>query len=316
MICPECGHETEGNFCSNCGILLNEEPVGLDNGYRAGNWRGNGIVPSSQGEGEARTPNSSKNDSRRGGSRRKDKVKRARGRKETSHRDKKTVDKKEERLEKKEKKLRESRIRNLEQEVEQLTIRQRLRERRRSEWEEGEPDSGSDIVELAAKGATGALVITSRLMQILSVFLMVAMVLVMAQSFLIHLEGLGNIRRIVEERNYGLALYMGFAGSSLFMGLIWSLWIFSRKGAGGGLRLKKYDTGRGFIPFLICAAFILVSGPALAQIPPALELLEEWRNIAEGGRAALMAINGQKGILMSCSVAGVLLSLIRKILRV
>lgn len=160
------------------------------------------------------------------------------------------------------------------------------------------------------------MVIAVRVMQIVSCLLMGCMVAVMLRSFLAHGEGLGNIETLVTDRNYGLALYVGFAGTSLFMGVIWCLWILSRKGAGGGFRLKKYDTGRGLIPFLLCAAMAFSAGPALTVIPPVDSVVVEWQGIAAGGRAALTAVNAHRGTLLFCSGAGAVLSLIRRILLV
>ena len=129
---------------------------------------------------------------------------------------------------------------DLESEVERLTVQERLRERRRREDDEsGSSDSGPNLGEIAVKGAAGAVVIAVRVMQIVSFLLMGCMVAVMLRSFLAHGEGLGNIETLVTDRNYGLALYVGFAGISLFMGVIWCLWILSRKGAGGGFRLQE-----------------------------------------------------------------------------
>ena len=227
------------------------------------------------------------------------------------------ANKKEVRLEQKEKKLRDSRMRDLESEVERLTVQERLRERRRREDDEsGSSDSGPNLGEIAVKGAAGAVVIAVRVMQIVSFLLMGCMVAVMLRSFLAHGEGLGNIETLVTDRNYGLALYVGFAGISLFMGVIWCLWILSRKGAGGGFRLKKYDTGRGLIPFLLCAAMAFAAGPALTVIPPVDSVVVEWQGIAAGGRAALTAVNAHRGTLLFCSGAGAVLSLIRRILLV
>ena len=95
-------------------------------------------------------------------------------------------------------------------------------------------------------------------------------------------EGLGNIETLVTDRNYGLALYVGFAGTSLFMGVIWCLWILSRKGAEEGSVLRSMTQGRGLIPFLLCAAMAFSAGPALTVIPPVDSVVVEWQGIAAG----------------------------------
>lgn len=371
MICPKCGHETTGNFCSNCGALLkqNYSPADRNPTYRqnqdgrrvrawapeheepaekdtvrddTGRTDADGLEPFIRGESyietgqearaERRTPvgtayarepeRMETREEKRENLRKKDKPQKAAPKDSGKKASSKAAagsgpNKKEVRLEQKEKKLRDSRMRELESEVERLTVQERLRERRRREDDEsGSSDSGPNLGEIAVKGAAGAVVIAVRVMQIVSCLLMGCMVAVMLRSFLAHGEGLGNIETLVTDRNYGLALYVGFAGTSLFMGVIWCLWILSRKGAGGGFRLKKYDTGRGLIPFLLCAAMAFSAGPALTVIPPVDSVVVEWQGIAAGGRAALTAVNAHRGTLLFCSGAGAVLSLIRRILLV
>lgn len=224
---------------------------------------------------------------------------------------------KELRLQQKEKKLRDSRMRELESEVGRLKAQERLRESRRAEeGEYDEADPGPDLGRLAAKGAAGAVILLSRGLQLLSFLLMGCMVLIMLRSYLAHETSLGELRYIAAERNYGLALYAGAAAASLFIGVIWCLWILSRRGAGGGFRLKKYDTGRGLIPFLLCAAFVYAAGPASAWIPSSPAVSEEWRGIVAGASAFLTAVNVHRSALLFCSGAGAVLSLIRRVLLV
>lgn len=180
-------------------------------------------------------------------------------------------------------------------------------ESRRSE------DGGISPGEAAVKGVAAVAVITSRLMQLASFLLMAAMTLVMAQSFWEHGQALGDIRLVAATHNYGLALYAGFAGAALVSGAVWSLWILSRKGAGGGVRMKKYDTGRGFLPFLLCMAVIVLAAFLPSQIPGEAE---SWKGMEKGVLAVLEAVNSQRGLLLSCSGAGAVLSLVRKLLRV
>lgn len=331
MICPKCGHETSGNFCSNCGALLkkggspdarritydqssgarrvkewsvdredpdrrqegitglnspesggaraeyNDNPAGLSN--RTGYHRfSTGLYDNSQAHDSMESREERRENLRKrekyGNSTGKESRKKGSSPKASG---KSGPGKKEARLEQKEKKLRDSRMRDLESEVERLTAQQRLRDRRRREDGEGGPESvtGPDLGEMAAKGAAGAVVLTARVMQIASCFLMGSMVFIMLRSFLAHGEGLGAVNTLAADRNYGLALYLGIAGFTLFMGGIWCLWILSKKGAGGGFRLKKYDTGRGLIPFLLCAAAVFAAGPLLTAIPPVTGVLEE-----------------------------------------
>ncbi|WP_243125534.1 zinc ribbon domain-containing protein [Clostridium transplantifaecale] len=355
MICPECGHETSGNFCSNCGALLKtgKSPDTHENTYRRRSRAQNSeVYETAAGEDETaaaanrstmygrcsdesvggdswaaindgparRNPerqesnNAESRAERRANSRKKDKPKRTSSSKDSG---KSGPGKKEVRLEQKEKKLRENRISSLESEVERLTVQERLRDRRRwDQDEERDGDSGPDLGEMAAKGAAGVVLIAARVMQLASFFMMGIMVLIMARSFLKYSEGLGDISVIAAEHNYGLALYVGVAGVSLFMGVIWCLWILSRKGAGGGFRLKKYDTGRGLIPFILCGAAIFAAGPALTLLPPVEDVVGQWQGIVMGAKAVLTAVNVHRGTLLFCSGAGAVMSLIRRILLV
>lgn len=232
-----------------------------------------------------------------------------------------------EKREQKKQQKKDARLKKLESEVERLRgnketeaprTRRRLKPRPEQEaaWQSGENGQTSILEELgeaAAKGAAQAAVVISRLMQLASALAMAGMVLVMAQSFWAHGQEMGDIRLVMAEANYGLAVYAGFAGISLFMGAVWCLWILSRRGAGGGVRMKRYDTGRGLVPFVLCLAAVAAAGILLPQIPQ-----EEgaWRGLAAGIRAAAEAVDARRGILLSCAGLGACLSLIRKLLSV
>ena len=178
--------------------------------------------------------------------------------------------------------------------------------------EKADPD-GAGLGEMMVKSVVTAAVMMARVMQLVSFFLMAGMVFIMAKSFWEHGQALGDIRLMAAEANYGMALYVGFAGITLFMGLIWCLWIPSKKGAGGGVRMKKYDTGRGFVPFLLCMAAVVAAAVVLPEIPAEAEA---WRGMAKGAAAAMEAVNSHRDILFLGSTAGAVLSLVRKLLRV
>ena len=178
--------------------------------------------------------------------------------------------------------------------------------------EKADPD-GASLGEMMVKSVVTATVMIARVMQLVSFFLMAGMVFIMAKSFWEHGQALGDIRLMAAEANYGMALYVGFAGITLFMGLIWCLWIPSKKGAGGGVRMKKYDTGRGFLPFLLCMAAVAAASVILPRIPAGEEA---WKGLAAGAAAALEAVNAHRSTLFLSSTAGAVLSLVRKMLRV
>ena len=174
-------------------------------------------------------------------------------------------------------------------------------------------DTVQTSIAAAKKGAAATIVLASRIMQLVSCLLMAYMVVIMTKSFWEYSYGLGDIRLAVQEHNYGLILYASFAGASLFMGGVWCLWILSGKAAGGELRLKKYDTGRGFVPFLICLAVVLAVHPLRMLVPTEAGM---WHGTAAGAKAALDAVHINHTALFYCSALGAALSFVRKMLRV
>ena len=174
-------------------------------------------------------------------------------------------------------------------------------------------DTVQTSIAAAKKGAAATIVLASRIMQLVSCLLMAYMVVIMTKSFWEYSYGLGDIRLAVQENNYGLILYASFAGASLFMGGVWCLWILSGKAAGGELRLKKYDTGRGFVPFLICLAVVLAVHPLRMLVPTEAGM---WHGTAAGAKAALDAVHINHTALFYCSALGAALSFVRKMLRV
>lgn len=79
------------------------------------------------------------------------------------------------------------------------------------------------------------------------------------------------------------------------------------------MRMKKYDTGRGFVPFLLCMAAVVAAAVVLPEIPAEAEA---WKGMAKGAAAAMEAVNSHRDTLFLGSTAGAVLSLVRKLLRV
>lgn len=405
MICPKCGHENTGNFCSNCGALLRREgfpemrqPAGM-RGHETGEESAS-LTDTAANSAEHSDPlNASNTFGTRGRSRRREEppenpenrdpaVRAPREKKENpkpvksggskpeksgkpdkrNERAERKAEKagvKADKAEKKEMQLRDARINKqlkdaaerekaLSERLEQLDRertggeragrgridperaereraertdrgqmkRERLGSQSRREGREADAkvysrEGGSGLGEAAVKGAVSAIVLSARVMQIFCGVLMGYMVWTLAWSFWNHQEGLGLIQAAVDERNYGLILYVGLAGVSLFMGVIWCLWILSRKAAGGNVRLKTYDTGRGFLPFLICAAAVIAAGAVLPYLPSeTAPYTSSFAEAIKGATAALKAVNDHRAVLISCSVIGAAVSFVRKLLRV
>lgn len=308
MICFKCGQETSGNFCSSCGAPLPAEETPLiNNEYRSGDFSDR----PKERRGNLERPGETKSDPESSG------VKSRKSRKKDAEKVKKVVVK-EDVSKVKKKWEKEKKEWQKETDRENRLWEQRARKRdkeleRREQETRGNESGGPDLGDMAVKGTTGMLVLIARLMQFFSCFLMAVMVWRMAGSFIHNLEGLGEVQFLIADKNQGLALYLGLAGGSLFMGVVWCLWILTRKAGGGQIRLKTYDTGRGFLPFLLCAAVIFLAGPGLDFVVSEAEVIGE---AAKGAEAFLGAVVRYKGSLLSCSIVGAVLSFVRKILRV
>lgn len=168
-------------------------------------------------------------------------------------------------------------------------------------------------VKEAVKPAVLAIVGFSRLLQLASAVLMALLTVMSAFSFWQNRDGLGGVMTIVDERNYGLALYLASAAGVIFFGMIWTLWIMSRKGAGGEVRMKTYDTGRGLIPFLLCLGAVYAVTRLSGLVP---EDGTMWHGMAKAVAAGVTAVQSESRQLMLVSMAGAGLSLIRRLLRV
>lgn len=196
----------------------------------------------------------------------------------------------------------------------QRELERQSREAERSEAHtQSDSNDGPSVLDVTAAGVTGVVVLMARVMQAASFLLMAGITWANAKAFRYGGDDLGYIGTMITEENYGLGLYVGIGVFLVLMGAIWCLWILSGKHAGGKVRLQKYDTGRGFIPFIIILVLVLVAGPAAYLMPKNAGSLQP---IVDGGYAALEAINANHGFLLFCSIGGAILSFIRKMLLV
>lgn len=320
MLCPNCGQENTGNYCSNCGIQLqpdsktnmeshlkkreipiedlnSPDDIDRESSGRTKPTRENQKKPQ-KSQRVSRSQKSSKASAKAPAS------------------DKRTI---------REMRRRDTRINHLETEVERLNAKPRSRAERNMASENNSGQEFQEFKEAAVKGAAGITVFCVRLMQLASGLLMAYMTWLLAQSFRTGGQQLGSLSTVIGDRNYQLALYIGVGGCALFFGAIWTLWILSRKDGGGSLRLKKYDTGRGFIPFLLCLLLCFLVPVVGALIPSAEQItgipqvsvdVTVWQSLAAGAAAAVDTIERHRLVLFSCSTLGLILSTVRKLLRV
>lgn len=340
MKCPKCGQEAVGNFCSNCGALLvndtvcrEQETVGRtpENSYDDGDSE----QRSSQSQGaqkreeerrdNERRQSQAQEDARRdreAASRRRQDARRSSSSAKEDKRDAKqqkqmekrlhALESERERSERQKNRMERSHQRELERQSREAERTRRAAERSEAHAQ-SDPNDGPSMLDVTAAGVTGVVVLMARVMQAASFLLMAGITWANAKAFRYGGDDLGNIGTMITEENYGLGLYVGIGVFLVLMGVIWCLWILSGKHAGGKVRLQKYDTGRGFIPFIIVLVLVLAAGPAAYLMPKNAGSLQP---IVDGGYAALEAINANHGFLLFCSIGGAILSFIRKMLLV
>lgn len=135
---------------------------------------------------------------------------------------------------------------------------------------------------------------------------MAVIVLELWQEFWVERSTLGEIWRVAADRNYAQALYLGIAGVILLYGVISALWILGGKKMPDGNRVRSYDTGRGLTAFILFAILAAAAGYVVPVIPASPQVLE-------GARLALAVVERVSTVILGCSVIGVVLCVIRKI---
>lgn len=318
MKCPKCGQEAVGNFCSNCGTPLVNDTVRREQ-ETVGRKQENSY---DDGDSEQRNPARMESDEKKAASRRRQDARRSSSSAEEDKRDAKqqkqmekrlhALESERERSERQKNRMERSHQRELERQSREAERTRRAAERSEAHTQSDSND-GPSVLDVTAAGVTGVVVLMARVMQAASFLLMAGITWANAKAFRYGGDDLGYIGTMITEENYGLGLYVGIGIFLVLMGAIWCLWILSGKHAGGKVRLQKYDTGRGFIPFIIILVLVLAAGPAAYLMPKNAGSLQP---IVDGGYAALEAINANHGFLLFCSIGGAILSFIRKMLLV
>lgn len=146
----------------------------------------------------------------------------------------------------------------------------------------------------------------SLVLRICSGGLMIFMNLKLFLSFWEHRNDLGIMMKVIHEKNLQEAAYLISALLILGFGMISTLWILSGKKMADNGRLKKYDTGRGIISFLIFGGLGIFAGTAALLIPADPETLRGVQKILE-------ITASHKNLLVSASGVGLILCIVRKL---
>ena len=75
-----------------------------------------------------------------------------------------------------------------------------------------------------------------------------------------------------------------------------------------GNRLRSYDTGRGLTAFILFAILAAAAGFVIPLVPESPQVLS-------GAKLALEVVDRADRIILGCSVAGIVLCVIRKLIR-
>lgn len=115
----------------------------------------------------------------------------------------------------------------------------------------------------------------------------------------------GSLSTLLSERNYALGAYLCTGLIILIYGILSLFWSFTGPKTKEDDRIRKLDTGRGFLFFIF-----IYGGALLARI--AVPLLPSGHSSIDGASAALNIYSGMTAILFPLCVAGVICCLLRK----
>lgn len=153
----------------------------------------------------------------------------------------------------------------------------------------------------------GVLKLCSRAAQFFCAFLMLRIAWLPAAGLWEGRAGLGSVRTLAADRNYSLACYLALAGSYLFVTGILTLWILSKRHFAGEDRVISADMGRGFTAFLLLAL-------AFWALPEA-ETVLAGQPMLPGAERFLEIMLAQSGDIFRAASLGAVLSLGRRILK-
>ena len=183
----------------------------------------------------------------------------------------------------------------------------RQKERRREKAQEKKKRRMPNLLSPAAKtGARAALQVANMLLRCATLILILLIMWLLARNFWDNHSALGNIARMVSEKNYVLGGYTGVALFLLLFELITFLIVlFGKKRSSRNGRLL--DTGRGLLSFIIIYIGSYLSALLYTLVPASPEALQ-------GVQAALLVYGSLQSALLPLCTAGVVSCLVRRFL--
>lgn len=151
-------------------------------------------------------------------------------------------------------------------------------------------------------------VVTS-LLRYVTVLLLLASAAQVAAAFWSNKTALGRVGSMVEERNYGMALFLAVGIFLTVFCLVGAVWALSRRDLGGMDRVLYFDTGRGLTILLLTGVLCLLSSWLSPVLP------ETTATITGGAIQAVRVLSGCAGTLLPFCVIGVVCCVVRKLMR-
>lgn len=173
----------------------------------------------------------------------------------------------------------------------------------------GLPNLGKPISKTAKAAKSGGRALSRTvgpLLRLATMALIIYILFLLGSRFWNGKNAFGSLSTILSERNYALGAYLCTGAILLFYGLLSLFWAYTGpKTAREDNRIRKLDTGRGFIFFIL-----IYLGSFLSRF--VVPLLPAGHSSIEGVGAALSIYSEMSGILFPLCAAGVICCLLRK----
>lgn len=172
----------------------------------------------------------------------------------------------------------------------------------------GLPNLGKPISQTAKAAKSGRKALSRTigpLLRLASILLIAYILFLLGSRFWNGHSAYGSLSSLLAERNYALGAYLGTGLVVMIYGILSLFWSFTGPKTKEDDRIRKLDTGRGFLFFIL-----IYGGAILSRI--AVPLLPSGHSSIEGASAALSIYSGMTGVLFPLCVAGIVCCLLRK----